>query len=261
MPQDARAAVAALDKLRTRQKGCYRDSHTHAMMHRDVVRARTEAVIAHAMAANKAFQQAEAREKYNAMWQSSTGAPSGDEGVYDGAFERKKVQRKKPIRPVDDGLGDDDASEEGCAREKVCHSYPPEMSKKLRQLNARRRELARQTERQAQQVLEHSGTVSTLAAELTNAKTALDQAKAKLGAAQSTYEETKRELKAVMDEYSALLMSGIREARLLDSSDDSACKSSSDEDEDPSFNGLQEGFEKSSKLVPYRNLAVLPAPP
>ena len=192
MQQDARAAVAALDKLRTRQKGCYRDSHTHAMMHRDVVRARTEAVIAHAMAANKAFQQAEAREKYNAMWQSSTGAPSGDEGVYDGAFERKKVQRKKPIRPVDDGLGDDDASEEGCAREKVCHSYPPEMSKKLRQLNARRRELARQTERQAQQVLEHSGTVSTLAAELTNAKTALDQDKAKLGAAQSTYEETKR---------------------------------------------------------------------
>ena len=68
-------------------------------------------------------------------------------------------------------------------------------------------------------------------------------------------------MKAVTDEYSALVVRGIREAKLLDSSDDSACKSSSDEDEDASYNGLQEGFQSRSKRVPYRDLAVLPAPP
>ena len=197
----------------------------HAMMHRDVVRAHTEAVIAHAMAANKAFQQAEAREKFHAMWQPSTGAP-----------------------------GDDDALEGGCERAKICHSYPPQMSKRLRQLNARRQELASRTEKQAKDVLEHSATVQNLSVELTNAK-------AKLDAARAAYEATRREMKAVTDEYSALVLNGIREARLLDSNDDSACKSSSDEDDDLPANGLED-FQEGGKDVPYRDLkAVLPAPP
>ena len=208
------------------------------VVHGDVVRAHTEAVIAHAMAANMAFQQAEAREKFHAMWQPSTGAP----------------QRNKPIRPVDDGLGDDAASEEDCAREKVCHSYPPDMSRRLRQLNARRRELASRTEREAREVLAHSATVQNLSAELTNAKSKLD-------ASRSAYDATKRELKKVLDEYSALVVSGIRDARLLDSSDDSACKSSSDEDDDLPTNGLED-FKEGGKDVPYRDLkGVLPAPP
>lgn len=228
------------------------------VVHGDVVRAHTEAVIAHAMAANKAFQQAEAREKFNAVWQSPTGAPPGDEDVYEGAIGRVKTQKKKPIRAVGDGLGDDDSSDEDCERAKICHSYPPQMSRRLRQLNARRQELASQTERRAQEVLEHSATVQTLSAELTNAK-------AKLNAARSDYEATRREMKKATDEYSAVVLNGIREARLLDSNDDLACKSSSDEDEDLPINGLED-FEEGGKDVPYRDLsadpkAVLPAPP